>query len=97
MTECYGKLLGGEISVEIRAPGASDCEQICEQAAEVLLGGLPAGIRPGELRWEAICWEKETGMFLRRGSLQCRAVFIALAQEDGETFLDFTLKGVMKQ
>ena len=97
MTECYGKLLDGEISVEIRAPGASGCEQICEQAAEVLLGGLPAGIRPGELRWEAICWEKETGMFLRRGSLRCRAVFTALAREDGETFLDFTLKGVMKQ
>ena len=97
VTECYGKLLDGEISVEIRAPGASGCEQICEQAAEVLLGGLPAGIRPGELRGEAICWEKETGMFLRRGSLRCRAVFTALAREDGETFLDFTLKGVMKQ
>ena len=76
VTECYGKLLDGEISVEIRAPGASGCEQICEQA---------------------ICWEKETGMFLRRGSLRCRAVFTALAREDGETFLDFTLKGVMKQ
>ena len=30
VTECYGKLLDGEISVEIRAPGASGCEQICE-------------------------------------------------------------------
>ena len=38
MTECYGKLLDGEISVEIRAPGASDCEQICEQAAEGAVG-----------------------------------------------------------
>jgi len=62
----------------------------------VLLGGLPSGIRPGELRWEAISWEKTTGMFLRKGHLQCRATFIAREQEDGEAFLDFILKGVMK-
>ena len=60
-----------------------------------LLAGLPAGIRPGELRWEALCWERETGMFLRRGTLQCRAVFVAETGEDGTVFRDFILKGVM--
>lgn len=40
VTECYGKLLDGEISVEIRAPGASGCEQICEP-------------RPPRCCWEA--------------------------------------------
>ncbi len=69
-------------------------EQV-RQAAEVLLGGLPSGIRPGELSWETLCWEKETGMFLRRGKLQCRAVFVAQGHEDGEMFLDFILKGVI--
>lgn len=93
--ELYGKILEGDITVDIRAERAADCEKDCETAAEVLLGGLPVGIRPGELRWEAICWEKETGMFLRKGHLQCRAAFLAREKEDGEVFLEFVLKGVM--
>ena len=93
--ELYGKQLEGVIAVDVRAERAADCEKGCEAAAEVLLGGLPSGIRPGELSWEALCWEKETGMFLRRGKLQCRAVFVAQGHEDGEMFLDFILKGVM--
>lgn len=94
--ELYGKLLEGEIRVELRAETAADCEAGCRQAAEVLLGGLPSGVRPGELRWEALTWEKSTGMFLRRGTLQCQAVFVAEQGED-EVFLDFTLKGVMQK
>lgn len=93
--ELYGKQLEGVITVDVRAERAADCEKACGTAAEVLLGGLPSGIRPGELNWEALCWEKETGMFLRRGGLQCRAVFTAQEQEDGAMFLDFILRGVM--
>ena len=94
--EIYGKQLDGSITVDIRAERAVDCEAGCQQAAEVLLGGLPSGIRPGELRWEALGWEKSTGMFLRKGSLLCQAIFVAQSQEDGEVFLDFILKGVMQ-
>lgn len=93
--EVYGKQLEGDITVEIRAERAADCEAGCETAAEALLEGLPGGIRPGELRWEAAAWERETGMFLRRGHLQCRAVFTAQAGEEGEAFLEFILKGVL--
>lgn len=93
--ELYGKQLESDIAVEIRAERAADCEAGCETASEVLLGGLPGGIRPGELRWEALVWEKATGMFLRRGTLRCSAVFVAQAQEDGGEFLDFILKGVV--
>ena len=93
--ELYGKQLEGDISVDIRASRAADCETGCQQASEVLLG-LPSGIRPGELRWEALVWEKATGMFLRKGHLQCQAVFVAQSQEEGEVFLDFILKGVMQ-
>lgn len=93
--ELYGKQLDGVIAVDIRGRRAADCEAGCETAAGVLLGGLPAGIRPGELRWEALCWERETGMFLRRGTLRCRAVFVAETGEDGTVFRDFILKGVM--
>ncbi|WP_298033635.1 hypothetical protein [uncultured Dysosmobacter sp.] len=94
--EVYGKQLEGDISLEIRAGRAADCETGCETASAVLLSGLPSGIRPGELRWEAIAWEKSTGMFLRRGALRCQAVFTAQTGEDGETFLDFILKGVIR-
>ena len=95
--ERYGKLLEADITVDIRAVGAQACQAGCETAAEVLLGDLPQGIRPGELRWEGLAWERATGMFLRRGVLRCRAVFVARAssgEEDG-AFLDFILKGVM--
>ena len=93
--ELYGRQLEGDIAVEIRAERAADCEAGSEAASDALLGGLPEGIRPGELRWEALAWEKATGMFLRRGTLRCRAVFVAQAQADGGDFLDFILKGVM--
>ena len=93
--ELYGKQLEAVISIEIRGQRAADCEQGCETAAEVLLERLPAGIRPGELRWEALAWERETGMFLRRGRLQCRAAFVARSQGDGTAFLDVILKGVL--
>ena len=94
--ELYGKQLEGDITVELRAERAADCEAGTEKAADILLGKLPSGIRPGELRWEALSWEKTTGMFLRRGSLRCQAVFTAQTDEEGETFLDFILKGVMR-
>ena len=66
-----------------------------ETAADVLLGQLPSGVRPAELAWEALQWERETEMFLRRGRLRCRALFVAQAEEEGEVFLDFILKGVV--
>jgi hypothetical protein len=94
--ELYGKQLDGRIEVDVRAERAADCENGCQQAAEVLLGGLPNGLRPGELCWDALTWEKATGMFLRKGTLQCQAVFVAQSQEGGELFLDFILKGVMQ-
>ena len=93
----YGKQLEGNITVDIRAERAGDCEAGSETATEALLGSLPAGIRPGELRWEALTWERATGMFLRRGNLRCQVVFTAESREDGEGFLDFILKGVMKR
>ena len=84
--ELYGKQLEAVISIEIRGQRAADCEQGCETAAEVLLERLPAGIRPGE---------RETGLFLRRGRLRCRAYFLARAEEGDTVFLDFRLKGAV--
>lgn len=94
--EVYGKQLKGVISVDIRAARAADCEDGGETAASVLLGGLPEGIRPGELSWEALVWEKETGLFLRRGKLRCEALFLAEAGEEDGVFQEFILKGVLR-
>lgn len=95
--ELYGKQLEGDVVISVRAERAVDCESGCEAVSEVLLGGLPGGIRPGQLNWEALAWEKTTGMFLRRGTLRVQAAFVAQSMEDGETFLDFILKGVMQE
>lgn len=94
--EVYGKRLEGVISVDIRAERAADCEEGSETAAAVLLGRLPEGIRPGELSWEALVWEKQTGLFLRRGKLKCEALFLAEAGDEEPEFLDFILKGVLR-
>ena len=94
--EVYGKRLEGVITVDVRAERAADCEEGGETAAAVLLGKLPEGIRPGELSWEALAWEKQTGLFLRRGKLQCEALFLAEAGDEGPEFLDFMLKGVLR-
>ena len=93
--ELYGKQLEAAVSVEIRGERAAVCERGCETAAEVLLGGLPAGIRPGELSWEALRWERETRSFLRRGRLCCRALFLAKTEDEETVFLDFKLKGAV--
>ena len=94
--EVYGKRLEGVITVDIRAPGALECREGGETAATVLLGTLPEGIRPGELSWEALAWERETGLFLRRGRLKCEALFLAESRDEGPAFLDFILKGVLR-
>lgn len=93
--EVYGKRLEGTVTVDVWAQRAADCEDGGETAAEVLLGGLPEGLRPGELSWEGLAWDKKTGLFLRRGRLRCEALFLAEAGEDGGVFLDFQLKGAV--
>lgn len=95
--DLYGRRLEGVISADIRAGTASLCETGCERAEEALLHGLPSGIRPGGLAWEAVRWEKETGMFLRRCRLKYTAFFVASCPEGQEEFLDFQLKGVLKE
>lgn len=94
--EVYGKRLEGIVAVDVRARRAEDCEHGGETAAAVLLGKLPEGIRPGELSWEALAWEKETGLFLRRGKLRCEALFLAESGDEEPAFLEFVLKGVLQ-
>lgn len=96
--EVYGMRLELTVSLDIYCPpgeGAGRCDGVLEGLHQVVLDGLPAGLRPVELKWEEAAWDEDTAMFLRRGSLSCSAFFTAAASEDGLLLSDFILKGVV--
>lgn len=96
--EIYGMRLELKLSLDIYAPasiGAAGCETALEGLHQVMLEGLPSGLRPSELKWEETAWDQDTAMFLRRGSLSCGAYFTAAAAEEGVLLSDFILKGVI--
>lgn len=98
--EIYGLRMELTLSLDLYAPaelGAAGCDRALETLHQVMLEGLPSGLRPKELCWEEAAWDQETAMFLRRGSLRCEAVFTAQAEEDNELVTDFILKGVVRQ
>jgi len=96
--EVYGMQLELLLSMDIFSPvelGAQGCEDTLTALHRVMMEGLPAGIKPTELKWEETSWDADTGMFLRRGSLSCGAYFLAMANEEGAMLTDFILKGVL--
>lgn len=98
--EIYGTQLDLTLSMDIYSPaaaGAAGCDETLPLLHQVMLEGLPAGLKPLELKWEETAWDESTGMFLRRGSLLCSACFIAEASDEGELLTDFILKGVMSK
>lgn len=98
--EVYGMRMELTLSLDIYCPpaeGAAGGESVLEALHQIMLEGLPSGLRPTELKWEEASWDPDTAMFLRRGSLACSACFIAAASEDGAVFSDFILKGVVRK
>ena len=96
--ELYGVQLDLTRSRDIDSPvtaGAIGCDQTLPRLHQVMLEGLPSGLKPTELKWEETIWDDSTNMFLRRGSLSCSAYFIATAEEDSALLTDFILKGVL--
>lgn len=96
--EVYGMRLELTLSLDIYCPpkdGVSGCDGVLETLHQIMLEGLPSGLRPTELRWEEAVWDEDTSMFLRRGSLACSAYFVAAASEEGLLLTDFILKGVV--
>ena len=96
--EVYGMRLELTLSLDIYCPpseGAAGCDGVLEALHQIMLEGLPSGLRPTELKWEEAVWDADTAMFLRRGSLACGAYFVAAASEDGLLLSDFILKGVV--
>lgn len=96
--EVYGMRLELTLSLDIYCPpgdGTAGCDGVLEALHQIMLEGLPSGLRPTELKWEEAAWDEDTSMFLRRGSLACGAYFVAAASEDGLLLSDFILKGVV--
>lgn len=94
--EVYGMQMDVTVSLEVRAPDAAGCEDAMETAVGVMMEGLPAGLRPGEMNWKGISWDRANGMFLRTGTVRCRAAFTAEAADEDGVLLDFILKGTVK-
>lgn len=98
--EVYGMRLELVLSLDIYCPpgeGAGRCDKVLEALHQVMLNGLPSGLRPTELKWEETVWDGDTSMFLRRGSLACGAFFVAEASEEQLELTDFILKGVVSK
>ena len=96
--EIYGMRLDLVLSLDIYCPpgeGAGRCDRVLEELHQVILNGLPSGLRPAELKWEETVWDEDTSMFLRRGSLACGAFFVAETTEEQFDLTDFILKGVV--
>lgn len=96
--EVYGMRLELVLSLDIYCPpgeGAGRCDYVLEALHQVMLNGLPSGLRPIELKWEETVWDGDTSMFLRRGSLACGAFFVAETSEEQLELADFILKGVL--
>lgn len=97
--EVYGKAWRLTLSLDVfasRAAGAAVCGKVSEDVTAALLRHLPSGLAVEELSWEESRWDKEYGLFLRRGSAKFSAYFLAAAAEDETVVSDFILKGVVK-
>ena len=98
--EVYGMRLELVLSLDIYCPpgkGAVRCDSVLEALHQVMMNGLPSGLRPTELKWEETVWDKDASMFLRRGSLACGAFFLAETTEEPLELTDFILKGVVSK
>ena len=96
--ELYGRSLEVTVSVDVyTAAGGDGCEEAMEQAAQALLEGLPSGLRLQSISWGETEWDGKSRLWLRRGTAEYLAQFLASADAESGEFLDFRLKGVLQQ
>lgn len=98
VVEVYGRRMELTFSLMAYASaheGAAGCTALLERATQVLLCGLPSGVKLGEVQWGECVWREAEEMFLRRGEAHATAFFIAEANDDAAVVTDFKLRGVL--
>lgn len=97
--ELYGFRLDLTFGLSIYSPkgephGAAGCQLMLDRLSEAA-GKLPDGLKVRSLSFGEVSFDQVTGMFLCQAQLECAAFLYVEMDEDGE-FLDFMLKGVLK-
>ena len=93
----YGRKLELVVALDAYSPAGAGQEGCCaalERAHDLLTGQPVSGLRFGEMDWGEVRFDRDTGMFLRQGSLRCSAFLVAAVEEESGLLLDFRLKGV---
>lgn len=96
--EEYGRRVSVMLALDAYAPrsaGAAGCGELLGKVHEVLtMRGSPFG--ETAMEWNEVRWDKDSGMFLQRGTISCTVVMIAAVEEENHLLLDFRLKGAVK-
>lgn len=97
--ELYGKKLELTFGLDLYGgmeQGAAGCQKEFDALADALAAGGPVGLRLGNLSCGETEFDRETGMFHCPAELEASAWVYAVAAEDGEMLLDFTVRGAWK-
>lgn len=97
--ELFGKRLELELVFEVYAPFGEDGAALCRSTADRLCGLadiLPEGIRLLEMSCGALEAREALAAYSISCRARCMALFTADASGDEDEFLDFVLKGVVR-
>lgn len=96
--EIYGRRLEATLSLEVYCPaalGGAGARAAAEAVAQVLLDGVE-GLRLGTFTVGACAYDADSALFVCPCTAEAAAYVYATVADDGETFTDFILKGVLK-
>ena len=97
--ECFGKQAELTLGLDIYAPEGGDGQvvrQTFDQLAGALILGGPEGLRAEEFSWEEMDYDSQSRRLRGRVRAVCRVCLQGIAESGGE-FVDFELRGVVKQ
>ena len=97
--ECFGKQAELTLGLDIYAPEGGDGQTVRETfdrlASALILGG-PEGLRAEEFSWEEMDYDAQSRRLRGRVRAVCHACLQGI-MEGGGAFVDFELRGVVKQ
>jgi hypothetical protein len=97
--ELYGKRLTVRLGLDLYAEGEGAAQRIqtaFDQLAGALHRGGPDGLKVKSFSCGETSYDKDSRLFRRQAEAECVACLYAAAEE-GETFLDFEIRGAWNQ